>query len=85
MVSVLLNFVLITVKFIGGQLSHSVSVVLDAFHNVTDAATTLMTWLGLKISALGAGEKRSGCILRHADSRKISTRLLTATAPCSRD
>ena len=56
MLNVLLNIVLFIVKFIGGKLSHSVSVVSDAFNNLTDAATTLFAWLGLKVSSVGAGE-----------------------------
>lgn len=56
MLNVLLNLGLFTVKFIGGKLSHSVSVISDAFNNLTDAVTTLLAWFGLKISAVGAGE-----------------------------
>ncbi len=56
MVNVILNLVLFTVKFIGGKLSNSVSVISDAFNNLTDAVTTMFAWLGLKISSVGAGE-----------------------------
>ncbi len=54
--NVLLNLGLFAIKFIGGQLSHSVSVISDAFNNLADAATTMLAWLGLKVSSLGAGE-----------------------------
>ena len=56
MLNVLLNLALFTVKFIGGKLSHSVSVTSDAFNNLTDAATTMFAWLGIKVASLGAGE-----------------------------
>ena len=56
MLNVLLNLALFTIKFIGGRLSNSVSVISDAFNNLTDAGTTMFAWLGLKISSVGAGE-----------------------------
>lgn len=57
MLNVILNLALFALKFIGGTFSHSVSVISDAFNNLTDAATTLFAWFGVKISAIGAGEK----------------------------
>lgn len=57
MLNVLLNLALFTLKFIGGTLSNSVSVISDAFNNLTDAVTTLFAWFGVKISAIGAGEE----------------------------
>lgn len=57
MLNVLLNLALFTVKFIGGKISNSVSVISDAFNNLTDAVTTMFAWFGLKISSVGAGEQ----------------------------
>lgn len=56
MLNVLLNLALFTIKFIGGRLSRSVSVMSDAFNNLTDAVTTLFSCLGLQISSIGSGE-----------------------------
>ena len=57
MLNILLNLLLFVVKYIGGRLSNSVSVVSDAFNNLTDAVTTMFAWFGLKISSIGAGEQ----------------------------
>lgn len=56
MLNVILNIILFIFKFIGGKLTNSVSVMADAFNNLTDAGITLAGYLGLKISSLGAGE-----------------------------
>lgn len=56
MLNILLNLALFFLKFIGGKLSHSVSVTSDAFNNLTDAVTTLFAWIGVKVASVGAGE-----------------------------
>lgn len=57
MLTVLLNLILFTIKFIGGKISHSVAIISDAYNNLSDAVATLFSWFGLKISAVGAGEQ----------------------------
>lgn len=57
MLTVLLNLILFTIKFIGGKISHSVAIISDAYNNLSDAVSTLFSWFGLKISAIGAGEQ----------------------------
>ncbi len=56
MVNVLLNIALFVFKFIGGNLSGSVSVMADAFNNLSDAGTTLATYCGVKVASIGSGE-----------------------------
>ncbi|MDO5517943.1 MAG: cation diffusion facilitator family transporter [Clostridium sp.] len=56
MLNVLLNIALFIFKFIGGNLSGSVSVIADAFNNLSDAGTTLATYLGVKVASVGSGE-----------------------------
>lgn len=56
MLNVILNLCLFAVKFIGGKLSNSVSIISDAFNNLSDAVTTFFAFIGVKVSSIGAGE-----------------------------
>ncbi|ETP71893.1 cation diffusion facilitator family transporter [Lachnospiraceae bacterium JC7] len=56
MLNVLLNILLFVFKYTGGKLIRSVSVTSDAFNNLMDAVTTMFAWIGVKVSAVGAGE-----------------------------
>jgi cation diffusion facilitator family transporter len=40
-----------------GKLSGSVSIIADAFNNLTDAGTVCLAGMGIKIAGLGSGEK----------------------------
>ena len=55
MLNVLLNLIIFLLKYIGGRITRSVAVMSDAFNNLTDAVTTMLAWLGVKVSAVGAG------------------------------
>lgn len=57
MVNVILNIILFAGKFIVGKLSGSVSITADAFNNLTDVGTVLLTSLGIKIASLGPGKR----------------------------
>lgn len=57
MVGIILNLLLFAGKFIAGKISGSVSITADAFNNLMDAGTVCMTALGIKIAALGPGQK----------------------------
>ncbi len=46
-----LNLLLFAFKIITGILSHSVSIISDAFNNLSDCLSCLITWLGYRISA----------------------------------
>lgn len=57
MPGILLNILLFLLKFAVGRLGGSVSVTADAFNNLTDAGTALLTLLGLSAASCGGGEK----------------------------
>ncbi len=52
-VGILLNSFLFLVKFIAGQLSHSIAITADAFNNLSDAGSSVITLVGFKM----AGQK----------------------------
>ena len=49
-----LNIILFTGKFIAGILSGAVSVMADAFNNLSDAGSSIMTFVGFKIAGTPA-------------------------------
>ncbi|SHO54044.1 cation diffusion facilitator family transporter [Anaerocolumna xylanovorans] len=49
-IGVICNILLFAVKFIGGFLINSISVTADAFNNLSDAASSIVTLVGTKIS-----------------------------------
>lgn len=57
MLNVLLNIALFTGKFIVGKISGSVSIIADAFNNLTDAGTVCLTAMGIKVASLGPGQR----------------------------
>ena len=59
MLNVLLNILLFVLKYIGGKITRSVAVTSDAFNNLTDAFTTMLTWFGVKVSSIGEGTNHS--------------------------
>ncbi|BAK98673.1 putative cation efflux protein [Oscillibacter valericigenes Sjm18-20] len=56
-VGVILNLLLFAGKFLAGRLSGSVSVMADAFNNLTDAGTVCLASLGVKVASLGPGQR----------------------------
>ena len=50
-VGIILNILLFTGKFIAGTISNSIAVTADAFNNLSDAGSSLVTLLGFKLSA----------------------------------
>lgn len=52
-VGILLNTFLFLMKFAAGQLSHSIAITADAFNNLSDAGSSIITLVGFKM----AGQK----------------------------
>ncbi|MBO5907231.1 MAG: cation transporter [Clostridia bacterium] len=50
-VGIITNFILAAVKFIAGLLSGSVAIMADAFNNLSDAGSSLITLISFKISS----------------------------------
>lgn len=48
---IILNFLLFCIKLFAGTLAHSVSVLADAFNNLSDAGSSLVTLLGFKAAS----------------------------------
>lgn len=49
-VGILLNFIAFAGKYIAGTLSNSISITADAFNNLTDAASSVITLFGFRLS-----------------------------------
>ncbi|KYH33270.1 ferrous-iron efflux pump FieF [Clostridium tepidiprofundi DSM 19306] len=49
-VGVILNIILFCIKFSLGLISHSIAITADAFNNLSDSASSLITILGFKLS-----------------------------------
>ena len=52
-VGIVLNIFLFSVKFLAGQLSGSIAIIADAFNNLSDAGSSIITLVGFKM----AGQK----------------------------
>ena len=50
-VGILLNAMLFGIKFFAGLLSHSIAITADAFNNLSDAGSSVITLLGFKLSS----------------------------------
>lgn len=50
-VGIALNVVLFILKFFAGLLSHSIAITADAFNNLSDAGSSVITLLGFKLSS----------------------------------
>ena len=57
LVGIALNVVLFLVKLIIGILTFSVSIIADAFNNISDAASSIISLLGLKLSTKPVDKK----------------------------
>lgn len=49
-VGIVLNLLLFTGKFLAGMLSHSISITADAFNNLSDAGSSVVTLVGFKMA-----------------------------------
>ncbi|MDO5726031.1 MAG: cation diffusion facilitator family transporter [Tissierellia bacterium] len=47
---IILNLILVIIKFIIGTVTGSIAVVADAFNNISDTASAIITFVGLKLS-----------------------------------
>ena len=52
-VGILFNIILFGTKFLAGLISHSIAITADAFNNLSDAGSSIITLVGFKM----AGEK----------------------------
>ena len=50
-VGICCNVVLFLLKYVMGSLSHSIAIVSDAFNNLSDCASCLITMFGYKLAA----------------------------------
>ena len=50
-VGVVLNLLLFAGKFIAGLLTGAISITADAFNNLTDAGSSIVTFIGFKLSS----------------------------------
>ena len=51
-VGILLNVMLFALKFFAGLVSHSIAITADAFNNLSDAGSSVITLLGFKLSSV---------------------------------
>ena len=49
-VGICLNVLLFIIKFVAGTLSGAISIMADAFNNLSDAGTSIITLIGFKLS-----------------------------------
>lgn len=56
-VGIICNVLLFVVKFVIGFLVHSVSVMADAFNNLSDAGSSIISFVGVKIASKPADEE----------------------------
>src|ERR1700691_1940977 len=53
------TFVLVVAELLGGYLGHSISLVSDALHNLSDIPTLLISWIALHWAAPAADHERT--------------------------
>src|SRR6202167_5269846 len=53
------TFVLVVAELMGGYLGHSISLVSDALHNLSDVPTLLISWIALHWAARPADHERT--------------------------
>ena len=54
MVGIICNVILFVVKFVIGFIIHSVSVTADAFNNLSDAGSSIISFIGVKVAEMPA-------------------------------
>ena len=58
-VGIILNRVLFGIKYAAGVISGSIAITADAFNNLSDAGTSLVTIIGFKLSAVSCHNSSS--------------------------
>ncbi len=53
------TFLLVVAEFLGGYVGHSISLVSDALHNLSDIPTLLISWIALRWAARPADHERT--------------------------
>ena len=48
--AVAVTFVLVTAELISGYLGHSIALISDAIHNLTDVPTLVISWIGMRLA-----------------------------------
>lgn len=56
-IGILLNLVLCALKFVSGMLVSSISIIADAFNNLSDAGSSIVTLVGFKMAGKPADKK----------------------------
>lgn len=56
-IGILVNLVLFTIKLSVGLITSSISITADAFNNLSDAASSIITILGFKLSSMPADKE----------------------------
>jgi len=74
--TIILNVVITTAEFIGGILSGYLALLADAVHNLSDVASLVLAWLGVKASRLPATKKSTYGFKRV----EVMTALISAAA-----
>ena len=49
-VGIFFNFFLFVLKIVAGMISHSIAITADAFNNLSDAGSSVITLIGFKMS-----------------------------------
>ena len=57
---IFINLVLFAAKFFAGTLSGSVAITADAFNNLSDAGSSLITFFGFRYAGKSAGDQYKG-------------------------
>ena len=75
-VGIILNIVLFAIKLLAGFISNSVAITADAFNNLSDAGSSVITLIGFKISAKKPDSKHP---FGHGRAEYISALLVAVT------
>ena len=59
LIATVLNFIIATAEIIGGIFSNSLSLISDAFHNLSDATAVLIAWIAHRISKKPSNARRT--------------------------
>ena len=49
--ALLATLVLVAAEFLGGYLGHSIALLSDAIHNLSDVPTILISWIAVRLGA----------------------------------
>ena len=57
--ALLATLVLVAAEFLGGYLGHSIALLSDAIHNLSDVPTILISWIAVRLAARPADAERT--------------------------